>query len=155
MAYNLSQKMEGGLLRLKSFVFFLRVNFFCKSSLFITLQVLEKPKKMTFHRTTVKRTLQQNPWQVMPLFALSVEPKTKLFVQPSKVIFFCWTRVLSIIGVHLQVNWRKLTVSLSCLQAKPFKFTANFKLYRCWKNPRSWRFTEWLWKGCRIRTDGR
>ena len=61
LAYNLSPKMKGGLLRLKSFFFFFKSDiFFCKSSLFLTLQVLEKPKKVTFHRTTVKRTLQQN-----------------------------------------------------------------------------------------------
>ena len=77
LAYNLSQKMKGGLLRLKSFFFYKSDIFFCKSSLFIPLQVLEKPKKMTFHRTTVKRTLQQNRQQVMSLFALSVEPETK------------------------------------------------------------------------------
>ena len=56
---------------------------------------------------------------------------------------------------HLRVNWRKITVSLSRLQAKPFKFTANFKLYRCWKKPRRWRSTECFWKRCCNRTDGR
>ena len=137
MAYILSQKMKGGLLRLKCF-FFIRVTFFSVNHRFLYLyrswksqrrwRSTERLWKGRFNRTDSSHCL------LCPL-----NQRQNLFLQRSGVIFFCWTRVLSIIGVYLQVNWRKLTVSLPWLQAKPFKFTANFKLYRCWKNPRSWR----------------
>ena len=52
--------MNGALLRLESSFFKSDIFFLLIITFFLNLQVLKKPKKVTFHRTTVKKMLRQD-----------------------------------------------------------------------------------------------